>query len=340
MTAPVEIVEKLAQGRDFNLRKSDFSTTKTSFSAKNFTVFEVESKKEFIWTQDGKKENEEWKPSTVIRSTKLPNNEEQIKALFDQFEVRKSIDYEKCSSLLAFHEQGIIKFNDELYHITRYDQPFRDIGFWINVDYQGIEIENLDVFRLARGCLEVLEYLETNGYVLTQFDEHNIYATSLSEARANFFKVMFKGHKDKNAPFTALQKRHRFSPPETESKDIYKSYSFSLGLILIWTIYATNKNEEQFPKAVHSNPSVIPDIIQYAVNTLYKSQNLELKDLFKIFLEELLQVDIAKRRSAKELLTFKWIIEGDKLDYQEYQKECSEFELTLSNEKKLNENNF
>jgi len=337
-----DTVQKLAEGREFNLRKGQYSLVKTSFQNNNFRVYEVETKRDPTWDSNGKKVvDESWSHSTVIRLSKLPNDEEKIRGLFDQFQIRKSITKDQCPSLVTFHDQGIFQYHDELYYAIRYDEPFRDYAYWINVDHQGTEIDALDVYRLARGSLEVFAYLEENGYVLTQYDEHNVYATSLSEDRANFFRVMFKGHKDKSAPFTALQRRHRFAPPETESKEIYKSYSFTMGLLMIWGILATNNKLGEFPDNIHSNTGGIDALIKSAVSTLYKegSANQQQREALQVFLEEVLQADIGKRKSAKELLTFKWIVESDKLDYEEYKKECDEYEKAVAKEKEENEKN-
>jgi len=342
MTTLAETVQKLAEGRTFSLKKGHYSLTKTALVNDKFTVYEVEPKKDPTWDSSGNRiDDDQWKHSTVIRLTEL-HNEEQIRKLFEQFDLRKTIDNEKCSSIVAFHDQGIFGFQDKLYHATRYDEPFRDLHYWITVDHVGAEIDILDVYRLARGCLEVFEYLGENGYVLTQFDEHNVYATSLSEDRANFFKVMFKGQKKSEIPNDILHKRHRFSPPETETKDIYKSYSFSLGLMLIWVLFETNNKAAEFPKDLYTNPDIIGNLIQACVEIAYKSgaPNQQLKESFRVFLEDLLQVNQDKRKNAKELLTYKWIIESDKLDYEEYKKECEEYQKALAKEKEENEKNF
>jgi len=205
----------------------------------------------------------------------------------------------------------------------------------------GVEIETLDTFRLARGCLEAFVYLEENGYVLTQFDEHNIYATSFSEDRANFFRIMFKGHKDKNAPFNGLERKHKFSPPEKESKEIYKSYAFSTGLMVLWAVFKTYNKEGEFPNNIHSNPSKLKELIKTVVDLCYKEGKgkAELKDPFDTFLSSLLEPDIGKRESPKELLKYKWISECDKLDDDEYRKECEAYEEAKKKEKEEEDKN-
>ncbi len=337
-----DTVQKLAEGREFTLRKGQYSLVKTAYQTNDFKVYEVEPKKDPTWDASGKKiVDDSWSHSTVIRLSQLTNDEAKIKALFDQFQVRKSITKDQCPSIVTFHDQGLIQYHDELYYAVRYDQPFRDFAYWITVDHQGTEIDPLDVYRLARGSLEVFAFLEENGYVLTQYDEHNVYATSLSEDRANFFRVMFKGHKDKSAPFTGLQRRHKFSPPETESSDIYKSYGFTMGLLMVWGILYTNNKQGDFPDNVHQNTGSIENLIKTAVNTLYKegAANQQQKESLQVFLEEVLQADIGKRKTAKELLTFKWIVESDKLDYEEYKKECDEYERAVAKEREENEKN-
>jgi len=152
---------------------------------------------------------------------------------------------------------------------------------------------------------------------------------------------MFKGHKNKSAPFTTFQKKHLFSPPESDSKDIYKSYSFSVGLMILWAIYTTNNKANEFPHDLHSNTNKLAELIKNAVDICYKEgkEKPEHKELFKVFLEDLLEPNLDKRRSAKELLTYKWIIESDKLDYEEYQREVEENERAKQKEKEEEEKN-
>ena len=340
MSTVLDLVQKHAQGRNFTLKRGDFIFERILAKTDSFLVYDTQSKLKPLYTIPEEKFEEEWVHSTVIRLTKLPNDEARIKALFDEFEVRKSINYETCPHLLTFHDQGLIQWNGNIYYATRYDDPCRDFDYWVNVDHQGLEIEALDCFRLARGALEAFAYLEENGYVLTQFDHKNLYVGSFSEDRGNFFRIMFKGHKDKsNLP--TFQKKHLFSPPENESKDIYKSYSFSVGLMILWAIYSTNNKQSEFPTDIHSNTNKLSDLIKNAVDICYKEgkEKPEHKELFKVFLEDLLEPNIDKRRTAKELLTYKWIIESDKLDYEEYQREVEENERAKQKEKEEEEKN-
>jgi len=337
----VDIVQNLAKGRNFSLKRGDYIFERILAKTDNFLVYDTQSKDKPLYTIPEEKFEEEWTHSSVIRLTKLPADEAKIKALFDQFQIRKEINYEACSHLLTFHDQGLIQFGEDVYYATRYDDPCRDFDYWISVDHQGLELEALDAFRLARGCLEAFAYLEENGFVLNQFDDKNLYVGSFSEDRGSFFRIMFKGSKDKSAPFTGLARRHRFSPPETQTSDIYKSYSFSVGLMIVYSILQTNNKGGEFPNNIYADQSKLKDLIQSAVDICYKEgkEKAENKELFKVFLEDLLEVDVAKRRSAKDLLTYKWIIESDKLDYEEYQRELEENERAKQKEKEEEEKN-
>ena len=330
-----------AKGRTFTLKRGDFIFERILAKTDKFLVYDTQSKSKPLYTIAEEKFEEEWTHSSVVRLTKLPNSDDQIKALFDQFQVRKEIDYEACPHLLTFYDQGLIQFGEEVYYATRYDDPCRDYDYWISVDHQGLEIEALDAFRLARGCLEAFTYLEENGFVLTQFDDKNLYVGSFSEDRGNFFRIMFKGHKDKSAAFNGLQRRHKFSPPENQSTEVYKSYSFTVGLMILYAILQTNNRGSEFPNNIHSDVSKLGDLIKTAVDLCYKEgkEKTENKELFKVFLEDLLEVALDKRRSPKELLTYKWIIESDKLDYEEYQRELEENERAKQKEKEEEEKN-
>jgi len=241
---------------------------------------------------------------------------------------------------LTFHEQGLIQWSNNLYYGVRYDDPCRDFSYWATVDHQGLDIEALDCFRLARGSLEAFSYLEENKYVLTQFDEKNLYVGSFSEDRGNFFRIMFKGHKNSTGPFD-LKKKGMFSAPEDSAKDLaalYRAYSFSTGLMILWAIMQTNGKGNEFPNNLYANTTKIPDLIKSAVDICYKDgkEKTEHKELFKVFLEEILT---DRSRGAKELLTFKLIIESDKLDYEEYQREVEENERAKQKEKEEEEKN-
>ena len=341
MSTIVEKVQKLAEGRKFALRRSDYIFERILAKTDKFLVYDTQSKSKPLYTIAEEKFEEEWIHSTVVRLTKLKDDEAQIRALFDQFAIRKEIDYEACPHLLTFHDQGLIQFGDNVYYAVRYDDPCRDFDYWISVDHQGLEIEALDAFRLARGCLEAFAYLEEHGFVLAQFDDKNLYVGSFSEDRGNFFRIMFKGHKDKTAQVTSLQRRHKFSPPETQSNDIYKSYGFTLGLMILYSIYSTNGKSSEFPNNIHADTSKLADLIKGAVDFCYKEgkEKPENKELFKVFLEDLLEVAPEKRKTARELLSYKWIIESDKLDYEEYQRELEENERAKQKEKEEEEKN-
>jgi len=341
MSTVVDKVLKLSKDRKFTLKRGDYIFERILAKTDSFLVYDTQSKQKPLYTIPEEKFEEEWTHSSVIRLTKLPNDEDQIRTLLDEFHIRKEIDYESCSHLLSFYDQGLIQYGEDIYYATRYDDPCRDFDYWISVDHQGLEIEALDSFRLARGCLEAFTYLETNGFVLTQFDDKNLYVGSFSEDRGNFFRIMFKGHKDKSAPFNGLQRRHRFSPPETETTDIYKSYAFSVGLMIVYSILQTNNKGSELPNNIYADTSKLGDLIKTAVDLCYKEgkEKPENKELFKVFLEDLLEVNIAKRRSPQELLTYKWIIESDKLDYEEYQRELEENERAKQKEKEEEEKN-
>jgi len=336
----LDTAQNLAKGRKFDLKRGDFIFERILAKTDRFLVYDTQSKKKPLYTIPEEKFEEEWIHSTVVRLTKLTNDEKCTKALFDEFEIRKSINYETCPHLLTFHDQGLIQWNNNVFYASRYDDPCRDFDYWVNVDHQGLEIEALDCFRLARGALESFAYLEENGFVLTQFNEKNLYVGSFSEDRGNFFRIMFKGHKDKSNP-PSFKNKTKFSPPETDSKDVYKSYSFSVGLMILWAIYTTNNKGGEFPVDVHSNTNKLSELIKNAVDICYKEgkEKPEHKELFKVFLEDLLEPNADKRRNAKELLTYKWIIESDKLDYEEYQREVEENERAKQKEKEEEEKN-
>jgi len=50
---------------------------------------------------------------------------------------------------------------------------------------------------------------------------------------------MFKGHKNVKAEFPYFKNKHDFSPPESNNDDIYKSYVYVTGLLVVWALYNT-----------------------------------------------------------------------------------------------------
>jgi len=111
--------------------------------------------------------------------------------------------------------------------------------------------------------------------------------------------------------------------------------------MILYAILQTNNRGTEFPNNIHSDVSKLGDLIKTAVDLCYKEgkEKTENKELFKVFLEDLLEVALDKRRSPKELLTYKWIIESDKLDYEEYQRELEENERAKQKEKEEEEKN-
>jgi len=338
----VKEVNTLASGRKFTLKRGDWIFERILARTKNFLVYDTQSKIKPLYTIAEDKFEEEWVHSTVIRLTQLNTDGKRSKHLFDQFEVRKSINYETCPHLLTFHEQGLIKWNEKLYYATRYDDPCRDFEYWATVDHNGLEIEALDCFRLARGACEAFSYLEENKYALTQFDQRNLYVGSFSEDRGNFFRIMFKGDKSSSGPFEIS--KGKFGAPEKDAKDLaalYRAYTYSVGLMILWAIFVTNNKANEFPEDCHKDTKKVGDLIKTAVDLCYKEgkEKPEHKEMFKVFLEDLLEPTSDKRKSAKELLTYKWIIESDKLDYEEYNREVEENERAKQKEKEEEEKN-
>lgn len=125
-------------------------------------------------------------------------------------------------------------------------------------------------------------------------------------------------------------------PEDTDSPpEIYKSYAFSVGLMIAYSIFQTNNKGGDAPNNLYADTSKLPEFLKAAID-LCSQEDKEIpenKELFKVFLEDLLETDVKKRRNPKELLIYKWIIESDKLDYEEYQRELEENERAKQKEK-------
>jgi len=328
MSLTLDKVKEIGKGRNFLLNKSDYVFQRVSYRNSEFVVYEIMSKaKPFYTIADDDKYEEQWRHSAVIRVTKIPDNENQIKELFDLSEMRINIKTKECPDILTFYDQGLTQYGNEIYHLIRYDDPIRTFDHFINVEHRAVEIDPLDCFRLIRGVLSAFVYLEDNDYILTQFDEKNLYVGSFSEDRGCFFKIMFKGHKNKDLILTTIKRRYQFSPPETESLDIYKSYSFSAGLMVLYSIYVTNGKLGLFPTNIYEDQKHIKDYINEGATLLYKdNSDTEKKLLFINLFFDILEPDLKKRKTAKDLLSYTYFKEYEKLDYDEYLKEIEENE--------------
>lgn len=337
----MEYLKTFAQGKTFTLNKNDYSLMKVVYRNNELTIYTTKRKAVTKETKPPK-----WEHSTVIRLTKLSNSEEKIRSLLDLSELRIKMNYDSCPDLVRFYDQNISKYGDNLYHIIRYDDPLRTFEDFVLRDHQNSSLEPLDCFRIARGALSAFAYLEENNYVLTQFDAHNLYIASFSEDRRSPCKIMFKGYAGTYlAVNSCIARRHKFSPPETETQNIYRSYLFSLGLMILYAIFYTNDKADMFPLDLYNQPKKIKGLIPQAIQLLHKkkgAKNGEKKPsaidkvlgIFKPgskktalngFLEDLLEVDFLKRKTPRELLSSAYILKYDELDYKEYKKEVHDY---------------
>lgn len=334
MNSISEIVNKIAPNYTFALNKSDYVFQRVAFRNDKFVIYEIMSKAKPIYRISESDPDDEWRHSAVIRVTKLPDNEDEIKALFDLFDLRTSIKYEECPDLVMFYDQGLTKYGDNIFHLVRYDDPVRTFDHYINVDHRAVEIDPLDCFRLIRGALSAFHYLEENGFVLTQFDDQNLYVGSFSEDRGCFYKIMFKGHKDKSAKVDSISKRYKFSAPEVESREIYKSYIFSAGLMTLYAIFTTHKVKAEFPENLYEDTARIPEIISKAASLLYKDDDAD-KERFVAFFNDVLEPNIEKRKKARDLLADPYILQCDNNDYEQYLKEVENNERVRKSSQRL-----
>ena len=350
MDAALETVQKLASASKFTLSRSEYLFQKVQFKNSKFVVYQVRAKKKDAEYNSQESEKEEWTHSMVIRMTKLNGYGDKLKDLFSLYDARLSMDYNACPDIVKFYDQGLSQYGDSIYHIARYDDPVRTFNRFISQDYNDTPIKPLDCFRVIRGALSAFTYFEEQRYILTEFTGDNLYVGSFSEDRRSFVKVMFKGHRDKNRGVSFPKFGRFFTPPEDECKDLYKSCSFSLGLMILYAINVTNGLEFSY-----STPEVIikiKSLIKGGADLLYageaedekkksglfsfvrkasknqKNEKVLTKKTFKSFIEDLLELDVYKRKSPKELLKHKYIIESDEIDYQNYLKECAATEYS------------
>jgi len=335
MSIPLEQIQILTQGKAFTLNRNEYSLLKVVYQNNESVIYTVKRKQA---SRDARPTK--WEHSMVLRSTKLPNNEEKIKSLLELNELRIKMNYDCCPDLVRFYDQNLTKYGNNLYHIIRYDNPLRTFEDFVLRDHKNSPLEPLDCFRIARGALSAFVYLEENGYILTQFDAHNFYIGSFSEDRRAPCKIMFKGHMDSSRPVESIALRHKFSAPETESSNIYKSYCFSVGVMILYAIFYTNNKADAFPLDLYNQQKKIKGLIPQAIELLHKKKGVpgekKSKGIARIFgifkpgskktalngfLEELLEFDINKRKTAREMLSSSYILKYDELDYKEYAKE-------------------
>jgi len=288
-------------------------------------VWEIQSKKRPLYTIEPHEFDALWTHTCNVKATKLKDDENHIKAVFDLYSNRHSMD---SDGLVKYLDQSIVRWNDNYYHLARYEDPCHEYGHWVEDVHEGIEIDSLDCFRFAKGCFRGLDYLEKNKWWLTQFDEHNIYMGSFSEDREALFKIMFKGGKDKPAKdgITAS----RFHPAGWSVDTLYKDYCFAVGAMILWAIFNTNGKKGEFPDIKGLSENDLKNHINNAVEWCYKPEGKdrlekqEHKELFKVFLEDVLRPNVNQRLNAEQYLNYKWMQESQVLEDKEIDREIEE----------------
>ena len=74
--------------------------------------------------------------------------------------------------------------------------------------------------------------------------------------------------------------------------------------MMIFAIYKTNNKADEFPNDIYADTSKLPDLINSAVEICSQGRYSDeiSKKSFGKFLERLLEIDIEKRPTAKDLL--------------------------------------
>jgi hypothetical protein len=316
-------------------------------------------KKDPLFDKTIEEQENNWEHTTVVRYTQLnPNDIERVEELISQFEVRLALTTliaNPSSDFITFYEQGIIASQGYLWHVTRYDDPYRDLDYWLKTDHGELELEALDVFRMLRGCLRAFLFLQDHDFYLTQFDEHNLYVCSFSEDRDNFFRIMFKGiHHPKSElqiKASTFSKEKKIRDNESKAKklidvggleSLYLHYMQQAALMALWGIFYTNRETinkaSQYcaPRDDYSS-SEFQKVIEDAVKTCYKEGKEvgNLAEPFIVFLQDL----FAGNTPLSELLTYKWITECTVLDVEEHKQEIEENERAKKAEQEAEENN-
>jgi len=338
-------VLKLTQGRNLDFKSHNYIFVRVLTRFKNSLVYEVEDKDIPIYIVPDELYEQYYTHSPVVRLTKLTNDDKELEHRFTISQTRLGIDSTKCPFLIKYEQEGLIEWNGSLYHAVKHDDPCTSLWDWVTVEHAELNIKPLEVYRLIKGGLEAFKFLEENSYVLTQYDPHNIFAGAYFEDRFNFFRLMFKGHKDPKAAFTYFNKNNKtqFSPPEDEPVDIYKSYEFTLGIIALWAILRTFGKGDTFLQN-YWDASTAGDIqakIKTACDELFEGDDdPEPRQLTEVLLASLTQHDIKKRKTPKEYLSEKYFEYYAKQDEEEYQREIEENERERKKMEEEEKKNF
>lgn len=333
----------LTQGRKLEFKSQDYIFVRVLVRNGNTTVYEVEEKDIPIYIVPDELYEQYYHHSPVVRLTKLTNDDKSLEHRFTISGIRLGIDSKTCPHLLKYDQEGLIEWNGNLYHAVKYDDPCISLHDWVVVDHAELNIKPLEVYRLLKGGLESFAYLESNGYVLTQYDPKNIYAGAYYEDRFNFFRLQFKGHKDSKAPFPYFKEKHQFSPPESEPVDIYKSYEFTLGLLALWSILTSFQKGSDFSQNYY-DPANAADLhakIKKATDELFDGdEEPEPKQLTEAILLSLVEYDVKKRKTPKELLSEKYFEFYAIQDEDEYKREIEENERERKKMEEEEKKNF
>jgi len=336
-------VLKLTSGRKLEFRSHDYIFVRILVKSGNTTIYEVEEKDIPIYIVPDELYEQYYHHSPVVRLTKLTNDDTALEHRFFTSGIRMGIDSKACRHLIQYDQEGLVDWNGNLYHAVKYEDPCVSLHDWVTVDHAELNIKPLEVYRLIKGGLESFEYLEKNGYVLTQYDPKNIFAGAYFEDRFNFFRLMFKGHKDPKAAFPYFKEKTQFSPPESEPVDIYKSYEFSLGLLAVWAILSTFGKGADFLPNYHdqANSADLHAKIKQGCTELFEGDDEpEPKALTEAILTALVEYDIKKRRTPKELLAEKYFEYFAGQDEEEYKREIEENERERKKMEEEEKKNF
>jgi hypothetical protein len=338
---------KLTHGRPLKFISNDWIFVRVLVKYGSSLVYEVEQKDIPIYIVPDELYEQYYTHSPVVKLTKLDGDDKKLEHRFFNSQIRSDLNTNKekggCPYLIKYDQEGFIDWNDCLYHAVQYDDPCTSLNDWINIEHAELNIKPLEVYRLIRSGLETFKFLESNGYVLTQYNPHNIFAGAYFEDRFNFFRVNFKGHKDIKAPFTTFGEKNEFSPPEKDATDIYKSYEFTLGLLALWSILKTFSKAGDWKQNFwdQANEADLKAQVKKGCEDLYEGDEDEKpKKLTEGILLSLLEYDIKKRKTPKQLLEEEFFTYFHKEDEEEFQREIEENERERKKMEEEEKKNF
>lgn len=268
-----------------SLNIRDFVFEETVRKGKNYYIYKVS-------LRNASKDDQSYTRRTLLKIQRITDEkalEEEIRII----NIRMQLDSEAIRKVYGY---SIFSLNEKKYLAVHYEKDEITLEDWVT-NYWAPNIFNHRVlWKLAIRSLEALKYIQEKKLYLLKFDPSTILMEMLTHDNG-LFKLEFFGELQVPDKIPKID-FGEFSPPETDQgQDIYKSYVFSFGLIMLWCVLKCGSEKDWRPDFYLNTVEN-----QKALRTLCKSTvDYGQTENFPEFLSKMLDYDIKKRLDPKEV---------------------------------------